>query len=161
MPETKRDQNKTNPLDRTADALEALAQAANGEPIESTSKHKSASQTMQGVTPDPSALHGTGGATGASSVQQRRAVQARAARDRADQLKRMLIPPMLVVAMLLFAIGGWAVAALCGHDLLTDVPSPATDRLAKIMLLCWPVGVLTVLGVWAFQRNVKHRARRD
>ena len=66
-----------------------------------------------------------------------------------------------VFVVLLFLIGGWAVVALCGYAVLTDRPTPAVNQLAKIMLLCWPVGILTLAGAWLLRRDVKRRTERD
>ena len=84
-----------------------------------------------------------------------------ATRGQDDDLKKTLIPPMLVMAVLMFLLGGWAVAALCGHNLLTDEPSATADRMAKVMLLCWPVGVLLAAGIFLFRRDLKRSRRND
>jgi hypothetical protein len=69
--------------------------------------------------------------------------------------KRIAIPPMLVMTAVMFALGTWAVLALSGHSFLTDEPDEAVDRLAKTMLLCWPVGILMTVGVVVFRRDVR------
>jgi len=60
---------------------------------------------------------------------------------------------MLVMAAVMFLLGAWSILALCGRSFLVEEPSEAVDRLAKVMLLCWPVGILMVIGVWLFRRD--------
>ncbi len=146
--------------DPAADALEALARAANGAEGEPVAEPTAPPELIDRV---PEAIGDSSGVdppTTTRSVQQRRAAQNRATQSQGDQFKKTLIPPMLVMGVILFLIGGWAVATLCGVNLLTDRPSQAADRLARIMLLCWPVGVLMFVGVWLFQRDLKRNAGR-
>ena len=146
--------------DRGADALEALAQAANGEEGQPAGEPTPPPEVMDDVSDAIGDSAGAGPPPTTPAVRQRRAAQIRATRSQGDQLKKTLIPPMLVMGVILFLIGGWAVATLCGVNLLTDRPSQAADRLARIMLLCWPVGILMFVGVWLFQRDLKRDAGR-
>jgi hypothetical protein len=73
------------------------------------------------------------------------------------RFKKIAIPPMLIMTAVMFAIGTWAVLALSGHSFLTDEPDEAVDRLAKTMLLCWPVGIFMTVGIVVFQRDVRRR----
>ncbi len=67
--------------------------------------------------------------------------------------RKFAVPPMAVMAAIMFLLGIWAILALLGHNLLTGEPDEAVDRLAKVMLLCWPVGISMVAGVWFFRRQ--------
>jgi hypothetical protein len=130
-----------NEPDQTAEALAALERMVDSNP--ETAPAESLGVLAPHVVPETAAWTPSAGPPPAGPD----------GRETSRALKRMAIPPMILMAGVMVALGLWAILALCGHNFMADEPNEAIDRLARIMLLCWPVGIVLIAGIVAFRRD--------
>lgn len=137
--------------DAAEDACAALERMAGGDQEPPSEEASRSDGTPPGLQPAPAQVEAAppSFASPISSPAPRRNAQ-----DSSLQLKKVAVPPMAVMAGIMFLLGVWAILALCGHSFLTDEPNEAVDRLARVMLLCWPVGGLLVVGIAVFRRDI-------
>ncbi len=77
-------------------------------------------------------------------------------------LRRIGIPVMAAVALLMFVIGAWAIMVLIGVDaLVRDASDPTTRKMAIIMLFAFPIGLVLLAGCWLFSKDLAAAKKRN